>query len=143
MSASQFWAVSVIGATTLALGQLVYQAAFPDPAIQFRSLTYANGLVTVDRTVKADGSILAATKLAEVIAVETGERVCQGTAEITLNEGHRIGQVSLSEWSGDDNCNPLKLPPGKYQLRAVYVVGDEQYPVDGAAFALPEVWTGR
>lgn len=143
MSVSQIYAVGMIGAAFLVAGQMSYQALFPTPAIEFNSLTYANGVVTVDRTVAADGSILAATKSAEVINHDTGERVCQGVTELTLNDGHRIGQVPLVEWTGDPACDPLKLPPAEYQLRAVYAVGVEQYPIDGAVFTLPEGGAGR
>ncbi len=143
MSFSQITTVGLIGAVSLVIGQTVMGSLFPSPAIVFNALSYSHGLVTVDRTVNAESPFLYTNKLAELVNKVTGERVCKGSSQINMTRGPTVGQATLQEWIGKPEfgypvCDPAMIPPGTYQMRAIYVVGSEQYLVEGEVFTLPE-----
>lgn len=143
MSVSQITTVGIIGASFFVATQMAYHALFPTPFIEIHEASYANGIVTMDRTVNADGPVFNMTKTADLINDATGQRVCHGERDNNLTSGHRIGQAPLAVWLGDDACDPQKLPAGEYRAVAVYAWAGKQYPVEIAGIWLPDGVSGR
>lgn len=133
-----------VGVVALIAGQIIVSAILPDPpAIEFESLTYAHGMVTVNRVVNSEEGDLYTDVSTKVVDMATGKLACKGFRRSNLTPGHRVGQTTLAEWVGEPEfgfevCDADRLPPSNYGFSAVYVVGIEQYFVEGVPFTLPE-----
>lgn len=115
-----FQPVSVGGGLALALSVAV-SPLIPQPPIVIHDLVYANGVVTQDRTVTTDGPWTGIWE-ADIIDTKTGEVVenCHGEGVWDYPPGRRRPEIPFREWVGNKLC---ELPPGEYQLVAIYRAG--------------------
>lgn len=140
MSITQTFVGTALGAGLIfAASNFALKAVLPLPVpITVHALTYANGMVTVDRTIDSDQPYFAARKVGQVINTKTGsaEPQCDGTKFANFTAGQRSDTVPLAQWSGNADCTPESLAPGEYQLVAVYSWGDQQLAVVGKPFTI-------
>ena len=125
MSASQ--AVVVGGAAALAVSA-VLGFVLPKAPIVINALSYAEGMVTQDRTVTGKGEVFFMGWSAEVVNMATGDPVpwCIGQGSYNYRTGRRVVEFTLPDWVGNAACLPESLLPGRYQLRAIWRAGDVQ-----------------
>ncbi len=129
-----------IGMTTLSMvGALVVNAVLPDaPPITVQSLSYADGMITTERTIEADGTIFYLRRTPEIIDVKSGDVVpnCAGSEGRNVTVGHLVASAPLAVWVANPLCTPETLPPGTYRPQIVYRWGDKQLPFVGTPFTI-------
>lgn len=100
---------------------VVLSPLMPQAPIVIHDLQYANGVVIQDRTVTTEGPWTGIWE-ADIIDTSTGQVVvnCHGEGVWDYPPGRRTPEIPLKEWVGNPECN---LPPGEYQLVAIYRAG--------------------
>lgn len=108
---------------------VIFGTVFPEPTgIKVHELQYSGGFVTQDRTVLTSGKAFYAQWAAMVVDAETGDAVpaCSGNGAAPYTPGRKSVKMSLSDWTGNDDCTADMLETGRlYKLQAVWSWGDE------------------
>ena len=132
---------TVIGTVALiAALNVAVDALLPSPpAIEVHSLTFDGQTVTQDRTVTGSGDAFYMSWAASVIDLDTGAPVqhCSGNGAFAYATGRKAVQMDLPNWTGRDGCTPDSLPPGAYELHAVWSWGDQQKSAASEPFTIP------
>lgn len=118
-----FQPISVGGGLAVALSMAV-SPFIPQKPIVIHSLTYEDGVVIQDRTITTEGP-WSGIWSADIIDVNTGMVVgnCSGAGFWDYAPGRKTPKIPLKEWVGNPLCD---LPPGEYQLVAIYKAGEFQ-----------------
>lgn len=114
-------AAALAGALHLGVNAVIPEPP-PPPPLVVNSLTYADGVVTQDRTINADSKLWMIWE-AYVVSELTGQPVpgCSGSGFWDYSPGHLVARVPVREWVGSPDC---KLVEGAgYQLVARYKAG--------------------
>lgn len=93
--------------------------------IRINKISYDNGVVTQDRTVRSDTDFFAQWA-ATVVDAETGDVVpgCSGNGAAPYKPGDKVSKFLLGDWVGSQHCSADSLTPGRaYELRAVWSWG--------------------
>ena len=124
-------------AAVAAVVSTALQLVLPQPApLVINNLTYADGIVTQDRTLNTDQPAFYAQWTATVENAETGEslRWCEGSGANGYPPGQKAVTFTLADWTGRATCTPDSLPPGLYALRASWRWGAESTSFKSAVF---------
>jgi hypothetical protein len=129
-------------ATAILVGamQLGVSVVLPvPPAIEVHRLELNAGIVTQDRTVRADSAVFWMHWTAAVIDPVTRLPVagCRGSGGFNYPTGHKVAVLTLPEWTGAPGCTMDSLPSGTpLQLSATYVWGDNQVSARSDVFTV-------
>lgn len=119
---------TIIGGTALVLAlNWAVGAILPEPIpIDVISLSYADGMVTQERTITTDQTAFYAQWAATVENADTGDSIrwCEGSGANAYPPGHRAVVFTLADWTGNQRCTPESLPAGRYALRASWRWGE-------------------
>ena len=118
---------------------LIVSALLPEPPpIMVASITYENGMITVDRDIIGDGNTSVYMRRSTELLDGNGERVlhCAGIADINYPVGHVVRTVPLAQFIGEPACTPDSLAPGLYTPNTIYVAGDRQVQARGETFRI-------
>ena len=111
------------GGLLAAMLQAAWVAVSPfPPPIVIHSLTYQDGMVIQDRTVKA-ATKFAAVWTAEIVDATTGAVVagCSGGGAWDYVPGRKAVEMTVQEWVGSPTCD---VPAGKFYPRSTYKAGE-------------------
>ncbi|MEY1555338.1 hypothetical protein AB3Y40_06850 [Yoonia sp. R2331] len=103
------------------------------PPITVRSLEYESGIIHQSRTITAEGPVFFATWQAEILD-RNGVIVCSGSGSWNYTVGHRIADIPLNEWVGDDGCSARLEQGAEYTPVASWFWGSDQTTHKGDPF---------
>lgn len=131
---------TIVGAAALAImGSLAVQLV-PDLStpIVLNTLSYSEGMMTVDRTVTTDKPAFFMRKSSQIVNTATGESIpeCEGIKNENFREGRVKATVTMATWSGNPLCTPEVLGSGQFVPLAVYIWGDHQKAFMGEPFTV-------
>jgi hypothetical protein len=126
------------GALVLALNATLAVVLPSPPAISVHDLSYGDGMVTQDRTIRGTGDAFKIGWSATVINPTTDEPVpfCSGEGSFPYPIGRRAARMDLPTWTGRAECTPDSLSPGEYVLRATWSWGDQQTTATSEPFRI-------
>lgn len=129
--------IAIVASAIVVLADSIIPISAP---ITVASIKYADGMITVDRTIPESQGTTYMRRSSELLDAKTGERVpgCSGIADINYPAGHVVRTVPLAQFIGSPDCTPAKLPPGIYTPQAVYVAGEQQVVAVGETFRISE-----
>lgn len=125
--------IAVIGALQLAV---INNLPRPDPApIIVNSLSLVGDRISQDRTVTIDATFTAKWNAA-IVNDRTGDPVpwCMGSGVWDYAPGRVAPVMSLSEWTGSDDCTIDSLPPGEYHPQVMFKAGEWSRVYRGEVF---------
>ena len=112
----------------------------PVPLVVHSLTINSDGMVTQDRTINTRADAFFASWSAAVFDVDTGAalEICEGNGAFPYAAGRRSVEMSLERWTGNPKCHYDALPPGRYQLRAVWHWGSSQVSAASSIFVVED-----